>query len=197
MNHYQYYIINSHFKKTLKGGIKENNKFVIEDEYSTTELTELINLADNTILDIYIFGYTINKQLYTELKSYQTVESLCTEIDNACVAKNINRNLIKVNILYVSQLRTFEGYSSSDKLTAARVDDFFKYLHPNYATIVKIFLNDCHDDIIAKIFPMAYAISEPLSMAVCAALVKDKDIIQEVSGMYRTPNFESFDRLRV
>lgn len=191
MNHYQYYIINSHFKKTL---IENKKNKIIIDDYKCLDFINLLHLANDTIIDIYVFGYTINKVLFDELNLSETIESLCTQIDKARLAKGLNENSIKLNILYISQFRTCTDYPS-DKLTPARVDDFFEYSHPHYASIVKLFFQDGCSDIITKIFPKTYEIAEPLSRDVCATLIKDEDIMGKVCGVYITPNFDSFDEL--
>lgn len=194
MKHYQYYFTNPVIERPGNHWANTSKIFIDYTHHSLRDSLNWISLTNNSIIDIYIFGFSMNGKLYNEFNSKFRVEDLCVGIDKECVAQNIDRSSIKLNILYISQLRNYKQYNSID-LTDERVDDIFNYVQPYYASIVKILVEDSKEDHLNKFFSRAYhQISEPLTKDVCANLVKDMGI-NLINGIYYSPNFQGSDAL--
>lgn len=193
MKHYQYYVINAPIDQEESSSSASFNKMIVHNKFDKKDLVDVLHLTNDAIIDIYIFGYTINQKLYSEFNSDLRVEDLCVEIDKA-VYQTMDRNSIKLNIVYISQLRTNENDNAMERLSAARVQDIICHVPPHYASITKIFLEDSPQDLLGSYFSSVYRISEPLTQEVLIDLIIQQDAAR-VIGLYPSPRLEELDKL--
>ena len=190
MKHNQYYFINNFGEETKPE--QNGNKITVSTNLNVENIMKFISIENDTIFDLYIFNFVIDNKLHREFDSDSRVEELCSEFDKVCTAKKINKNSIKLNIVYVSQFTNIPD-NTMKNISNAKIDNVFKYVHPFYASILKIIFHQQTN--IDNIAGLIYnEISEPLDENVCVKLVKlEKG--ENICGLYFTPRFEQLDKL--
>lgn len=188
MNHIQYYFINN-FQKGFEEN-RDRNKVTISTPLTVDNIMKFISIKNDSILDLYFFNFTIDEKLHREFESDSRVEEFCTEFEKACTDLGINKNSIKLNIVFISQFVESQ-YFEKKSLSSAKINNILNYIHPFYASILKIILhkNSNMDNILKLIYNN---ISAPLDKNGYKKLIGLENG-ENICGLYFTPSFEQTD----